>query len=410
MGAQTFLPLSTGARLGVLGGGQLGAYFIRAAQNLGFRTAVLCPEKDAPAMHCTDMAICADYQDEGALATFAEQCDGITTEFENVPYESLAWLAERTRVAPHAEAVKIAQHREREKTLFNQLDLNTTPFCVIHHEDDWKPLFSSINHDSNHLASTLFPAILKTATLGYDGKGQWKVGSLEEARAQWMKHGRFVGILEKQQTLIQELSVMIARGSDGSIACYPPAINVHHQGILATTLAPAPQLSSELIQGATTAATKIVNAINYVGVMGVEFFVTEQGLLINEIAPRPHNSGHYTLSACAHSQFEQQVRALAGWPLGSSQPHSQTLMINLLGDLWFNNSLSTNCEPDWQSVLADPAAALFLYGKHTPKRARKMGHINITHLFPTTETALNTLMSQARRIEVSLGITNLSQR
>lgn len=388
-------PLPSGARLGVLGGGQLGAFFVRAAQNLGFKTAVFCPEAESPALQCTDMSFCAAYDDEEALSAFAQACSAITTEFENVPEKTIHWLSQQTRVAPCASAVAIAQHRLREKSFFQTLGLSVPQYFPIHHNDDWTRLTQG--------DASFFPAIFKTCSLGYDGKGQWEVHSPEQAREIWQTHGRFEGILEKKQTLLSEISVIAVRDGAGNIKTYPPSTNRHVGGILARTIAPAMGLSPALSAQALDWAEKIVSALHYVGVMGIEFFVTAEGLMVNEIAPRPHNSGHYTLSACPHSQFEQQVRTLANLPLAPTTIQRQALMLNILGDAWEVCAGEPPWSLIWQHLTADLDAHLYLYGKREARSGRKMGHLTLT-LPLHTASAESLLMSQAHRLAQNLGI------
>ena len=382
-----------GAWLGLLGGGQLGRMFAMAAQSLGFRVAVLDPADDGPAASVADLHVKAAYLDATALESLAGQCAGVTTEFENVPAASLAFLAEHCAVSPAAESVAVAQDRIAEKRFVAGCGIAVAPHAVIESADDLA-----------HAPATLYPAILKASRLGYDGKGQAQVADLDAAQAAFAGFGGQTAVLEKKLLLAFELSVIVARGGDGSTAIYPAAENLHRGGILAITTVPARSVDSALQADATAAALRIAHALDYVGVLCVEFFaVAEEGgplrLVVNEIAPRPHNSGHYTIDACVTSQFSQQARILAGLPLGDTRQHSAAVMLNLLGDLWFDDERSnTMREPDWSAVLAEPGSNLHLYGKREARRGRKMGHVTVI-----AETA-DEADRIARRIAASLGI------
>ncbi|WP_338844778.1 5-(carboxyamino)imidazole ribonucleotide synthase [Massilia sp. W12] len=364
-------PLTPPAWLGVLGGGQLGRMFIQAAQALGYRVLALDPDPGCPSASVADRFLCAAYDDPKALAEMAAQCQAVTTEFENVPAASLEWLAQHTRVAPSAQAVAVCQDRIAEKTLLQELAANSGAPPA-----PWHALRSAA--DLEQVDAALFPAILKTARMGYDGRGQCKVENLAQLRtvfAEW----NCACVLEKRLALASEISVLAMRGKDGAGAVYAPAQNLHRNGILHTSLAlgdaGTPQVSAELCRRAQDAAQQILAALDFVGLACVEFFVLQDGQLVaNEIAPRPHNSGHHTLSSCDTSQFEQQVRALCGLAPGSTRQHSPALMLNLLGDIWFADGQTRN--PAWERILALPGAALQLYGKQ-PRAARKMGHLTL---------------------------------
>lgn len=355
------------ATLGVLGGGQLGRMFVQAAQSLGYRTVVLDPDADSPAGVVAHQHIRADYLDEQGLAELARACDAITTEFENVPAQALARLAETRFVAPAAAAVAICQDRADEKAHFIASGVPCAPHALI--------------RDQASLAAVsdaLLPGILKTARLGYDGKGQVRVRDRAELAAAWAALREVPCVLEKMLPLALELSVIVARGARGDVVHLPVQQNLHRDGILAVTQVPAPAADEALRAQALDAAARIAASMQYVGVLCIEFFVLHDGsLVVNEMAPRPHNSGHYSLDACDVSQFELQVRALAGLPLSPPRLHSPTVMLNLLGDLWFD-AAGQERTPPWSAVLALPGTHLHLYGKTSARRGRKMGHLNIT--------------------------------
>ena len=351
------------ATLGMLGGGQLGRYFVMAAHELGYQVWVLDPDTDSPAGRIADRHLCADYGDEAALAELAKGCAAITTEFENVPAETLAILAERVPVHPSAAAVSVCQDRIAEKTFLKTHGLPHGPFVEITSLED-------LRNAPNHL----FPGILKAARLGYDGKGQAVVDDRIAAEAAWTGLGSVRCILEAKLPLDYEISVVLARGQDGAVRAFPSAENRHRNGILDVSIVPA-WGSACLADTACEVAEKLAGCLKYVGTLGVEFFVSRGQLVVNEMAPRPHNSGHYTLDACATNQFQQQVRALCGLPLGDSRAHSAAVMVNLLGDLWFENGQER--EPDWNALLAIPGLSLHLYGKQSPRVGRKMGHFTI---------------------------------
>ncbi len=350
-----------GATLGVLGGGQLGRMFTVAARTMGYRVMVLDPDPKSPAGGIADEHLQADYQDPKALEHMGAQCAAVTTEWENVPAATLEALARHCPVRPGDEAVAIARDRIREKTFVRDLGLATAPFFPILQRDDLAAAVAALR----------LPALLKTATLGYDGKGQFTVTNLQEAQDGFEQMGSVPCVLEEKVALRQELSVVLARGADGEMEVYPVGENVHVNGILHTTLVPG-RVAPAVAELAIGMARTLAEDLEYVGVLAVEFFFTEDGeLLINEMAPRPHNSGHYTLDACVTSQFEQQVRALCGLPLGSPRLLSPVTMVNLLGDLWQTG------EPDWSTLLACPEVKLHLYGKHQARKGRKMGHFNV---------------------------------
>jgi len=362
-----------------MGGGQLGRMFVHAAQAMGYKVMVLEPAADCPAGHAADRLLCADYTNSTALQDMVQQCVAVTTEFENVPAQSLASLADQVVVAPSARCVSVAQDRLVEKKFFldcaSASGVQPAPHHAIHTQAD-----------IDALPDDLFPGILKTVRMGYDGKGQVRVTNREAVRTAFNELQGVVCVLEKMLPLAYEISVLTARGADGQAVVYPIAENVHRDGILFTTTVPAPSVSGECVKQAQHAALTIIRQLDYVGVLCIEFFVLKDGsLVVNEMAPRPHNSGHYTMDACITSQFAQQVRAMTNLPLGDVRQHSPAVMLNILGDVWFADDSDQAIEPAWEKILALPGANLHLYGKDEPRRARKMGHI--TFVAPTLEQA-----------------------
>ena len=361
-------PLLPGATLGVLGGGQLGRMFVHAAQALGYETAVLDPDPASPAGCVSHHHVQAGYSDAAGLAELARLSDAITTEFENVPAASLTTLATERPVAPGASAVAVAQDRAQEKAHFVRCGVPCAPHAVL----DSEVALAAVPAD-------LLPGILKTARMGYDGKGQVRVASAAELAAAWASVGRVPCVLEKMLPLALECSVIVARGRDGAVVNLPVQRNLHRDGILAVTEVHEGNVPPALAALALEATKSIAHGLHYVGVLCVEFFVLQDGrLVVNEIAPRPHNSGHYSQNACDISQFELQVRTLAGLPLVQPRQHSAAVMLNLLGDLWFAGGSSAARTPAWDAVLALPGTHLHLYGKAEAKRGRKMGHLNVT--------------------------------
>lgn len=359
------------ATLGILGGGQLGRMFAMAARTMGYRVMVLDPDPDSPAGALADIHLCAAYRDHAALEKMGRACAAVTTEFENVPADSLDFLAQFCPVRPGAAAVAVAQDRRREKTFLQSHGFATAPFAFVEKPADLAVAFQCIGA----------PALLKTARNGYDGKGQARVNSHAGLVAAFEQLGAAPCVLEAWLPLQTEISVVAARGADGECAAFPAAENRHADGILDVSIAPAP-VAAQLAEQALATATAIAAALDYCGVLAVEFFVLGDGqLLVNEIAPRPHNSGHYTLDACLTSQFEQQVRTLAGLPLGAPDLLRPVAMVNLLGDLWCDGR-----EPPWDVVLSQPRAKLHLYGKQEARPGRKMGHFNV--LAESAEAAL----------------------
>jgi len=359
------------ATLGVMGGGQLGRMFVHAAQTLGYVTVVLDPDASSPAGLVSHQHIQSDYLDEQGLEQLIQHCAAITTEFENVPAAALATLAAARPTAPSADAVAIAQDRIQEKAHLARSGVPVAPYAVIESAADLAAV-----------ADKLLPGILKTARLGYDGKGQVRVSSRAELASAWETLKQVPCVLEQMLPLADECSVIVARGWDGTCVNFAPQRNLHRQGILAVTQAYEGNLPPALVEKAVAATKKIANELKYVGVLCVEFFVLAEGspesaalggLVVNEMAPRPHNSGHYTLDACDQSQFDLQVRTLAGLPLVQPRHHSAAVMLNLLGDLWVGGAM-----PPWAAVLALPGVHLHLYGKLQAKPGRKMGHLTVT--------------------------------
>ena len=357
--------------LGVMGGGQLGRMFVQAAQRMGYATAVLDPDAQSPAGMVSHHPIPTDYSDAQGLSQLAALCAAITTEFENVPAGALEILAASRPVAPAAAAVAIAQNRIDEKSHFvacaDVSGVTCAPYAVI-----------ETRAQMQAVAADLLPGILKTARMGYDGKGQVRVKDAAELAAAWAELKQVPCVLEKLLPLKAEYSVIVARSWGGEVVSFPPQRNVHVDGILAVTHAYEGNMPPAQAERAKVATKLIANHIDYVGVLCVEFFLLEDGaLVVNEMAPRPHNSGHYTLDACDFSQFDLQVCAMAGLPLPQPRQHSPAIMLNLLGDVWFDAQGNTRT-PDWQAVLALPGTHLHLYGKLDARPGRKMGHLNIT--------------------------------
>lgn len=350
-----------GATLGILGGGQLGRMFVHAATAMGYRVIVLDPNSASPAGEIAHLHLQANYDDAHSLKALAQGCEVITTEFENVPAEVFEHLQESCLVSPSARALELAQDRIKEKTFSASLDIPPTPFHAVSSEENIKQAFEELDS----------PLILKTTRLGYDGKGQAIVSSVEECMAKWNELDNVECVLEKKINLASEISVVLARSRSKQLSYFPVAENVHKDGILFTSTVPA-TVSEALQTQAKEYAKKIAEELNYVGILAVEFFVDADGkLFFNEMAPRTHNSGHYSMDACYTSQFEQQVRAICDLPMGNTDAHSAVTMVNLLGDLWVDNK-----QPDWSCIMSDNAK-LHLYGKHQARAGRKMGHFNV---------------------------------
>ncbi|MDO9405195.1 MAG: 5-(carboxyamino)imidazole ribonucleotide synthase [Polaromonas sp.] len=388
------------ATLGVMGGGQLGRMFVHAAQRLGYFTAVLDADAQSPAGLVSHHHIQTAYDDADGLARLASVCAAVTTEFENVPAGALQTLAASRPVAPGAAAVAIAQDRIQEKSHFTAsakdsgAGVTCAPYAVI-----------ETQAQLDAVPADLLPGILKTARMGYDGKGQVRVKNAAELAAAWNGLKQVACVLEKMLPLKAECSVIVARGWDGTIVHFAPQLNVHVDGILAITSAHSGNLPAPLAERALAATRAIATHIGYVGVLCVEFFIVDDGsehggLIVNEMAPRPHNSGHYTMDACDVSQFDLQVHAMAGLPLPQPRQHSPAIMLNLLGDVWLDAAGQTRT-PDWQAVLALPGTHLHLYGKTEARAGRKMGHLNITG------ATLDDVKNTARRAGEILGLPGL---
>ena len=349
--------MAPGATIGILGGGQLGRMLALAAAELGLRTHVFCPEQDSPAFDVCRRVTQSSYDNEAALDLFARDADAITFEFENVPSSAVAFLRARRPVLPDERALDMAQDRLKEKEFLRALGIDVAPFHRINRLADIAPALAEIG----------LPAVLKTRLYGYDGKGQYVLHDAGEAEAAWTAVGETASVLEAFVPFSREISIIAARGQDGGFAAYDPPENQHRGQILRRSLAPAP-ISQALADQARDIGRQVAEAIDYVGVLAVELFVTEENgksrLIANEIAPRVHNSGHWTLDACAVSQFEQHIRAVAGWPLGPTARHSDAVMDNLIGD-----------DIDrWPQLVAAADTRLHLYGKTQTRAGRKMGH------------------------------------
>ena len=348
-------PLPQGARIGILGGGQLGRMLSVAASRLGFLTHIYEPGANPPAAQVADQCTTASYEDIEALRAFAESVDVITYEFENIPTDAFNVLEAIKPIYPNREALRVSQDRITEKDYLNDLGLTTAPYAQVDTLADLQAAAKKIG----------LPAILKTRRFGYDGKGQSRLKSTDDIEPAHSDMAGAPSVLEGFVNFSREISVIAARGINGEIACYDPGENVHRDGILYTTTIPA-EIPAMMAMDAALMAGKILNALDYVGVMGVEMFVTPLGLIVNEIAPRVHNSGHWTQNGCAVDQFEQHIRAVAGWPLGDGSRYLDVVMENLIGD-------DMDRVPD---LSKDPNVSLHLYGKADVKKGRKMGHFN----------------------------------
>lgn len=349
--------------LGIMGGGQLARMLAIAAKQMGYLVAILEPGKNCPAHLFANYLITSDYNDKIGLDSLAKHSAVITTEFENVPAQSMEYLAQNTLVFPKHTAIAITQNRIHEKNFFNSCKIKTTQYVAINTPDDIAQI------DNN-----MFPAIIKTNTMGYDGKGQIKVNDHAQLELAFNALNHVPSILEKMVSLKQEVSIMVAR-SQNETSCYPVVENIHINGILDTTIAPA-QISKDIEKHIKQAAKIIIEKLDYIGILGIEFFITETNeILANEMAPRPHNSGHYTLDACMTSQFEQQVRAICNLKLGNTQLFTNAIMLNLLGDIWSENNQQT---PPWDKILDKyDNVKLHLYDKREARNGRKMGHLTI---------------------------------
>ena len=358
-----------GSTIGVLGGGQLGRMFAMSARRLGYRVHSLAPEQDTPTGQVADVEVVAAYDDIDRIREFARSVDVVTFEFENVSAAAVAAAEESAIVRPNGRALALTQHRLREKTFLRDLGLPVTPFAAVRGEEDLERAVCEVGR----------PAVLKTAAFGYDGKGQVAIGPGTHLGEAWASIGRSEAILEAFIDLDREISVVAARGVDGSVEAFVPFENAHRHHILDVSVAPA-GVSVAIANQATEITRAVLTHLDYVGLLCVEFFVARDGrLLINELAPRPHNSGHLTIEACRTSQFEQQLRAICGFPLGSPALLQPAAMANLLGDEWSDG------EPNWEAALALSDVKLHLYGKAAPRVGRKMGHL--TALAATPQAA-----------------------
>ncbi|MDG1505182.1 MAG: 5-(carboxyamino)imidazole ribonucleotide synthase [Planktomarina sp.] len=347
-------PLPQGASIGILGGGQLGRMLAVAASRLGLKVHIFDPGANPPAGHVADQVTTAFYDDDAALRRFAQSVDMITFEFENIPTSALDILEQIRPIRPGRRALAISQDRLSEKEFLTGLGLKVAPYANVTTATDAEAAAQSIGT----------PSILKTRRMGYDGKGQIRLKDTSDMAEAWQAMKGAPSVLEGFINFSHEVSVIAARASDGQVACYDPGENVHHEGILHSTTVPA-TLNAAQRMDAVLLAGQILNALDYVGVMGVELFVTNDGLIVNEIAPRVHNSGHWTQNGCDICQFEQHIRAVAGWPLGDGTRHSDIRMENLIGT-----------DIDRVPELRETNAALHLYGKSGVKSGRKMGHVN----------------------------------
>jgi len=374
------------AMLGMLGGGQLGRFFVIAAHEMGYQVTVLDPDKNSPAGKIADVHLCANFDDEAALKRMAETCQAVSTEFENVPAATLEQLALSTIVRPSAASVAVAQNRVLEKNFIKEAGLPVAPFKVVEQLAD-------LPEDE----SALYPAILKVARFGYDGKGQARVKNQAEAQQAFTGFKQEICVLEQMLPLDLEVSVVLARDAQGHVEAFATAENSHLNGILDISIAPA-RCSEVVKANAQELAKKLAAKLNYVGVLGVEFFIVGNRLLVNEIAPRPHNSGHYTIDACVTNQFEQQVRVMTGLPLGSPKRHSDAVMVNILGDSWYSVAKKDALEPAWNKALEHANLKMHLYGKHEPRKARKMGHFTV--IGKDLDAALNTALVARNQLNI----------
>jgi 5-(carboxyamino)imidazole ribonucleotide synthase len=372
-------PILPGSVVGCLGGGQLGRMFALAARRMGYRVHTVDPMPDSPTGQISDREYNTSFDDVETLIDFAAGVDVVTYEFENIPVRALDALAPHAILRPGRNVLYIAQNRRREKEFLQANGFPVVPFQIVSSEEELRKAVTALG----------CPCVLKTADFGYDGKGQQKIGYESDLAAVWRKHGVATGVVEAWVPFAAELSVVVARGvllnedEQRIMQVFPPTVNEHENHILATSVAPAP-LADSIVLRAQTIASDIAARLDVIGLLAVEFFLTRQGnLLVNELAPRPHNSGHYSFDACATSQFEQQLRAVCGLPLGDPRLLSPVIMRNLLGDLWGNG------EPDWSSLLKLPGLRLHLYGKSEARPGRKMGHYCV----------LNEELDRAREID-----------
>ena len=351
-------PILPGATLGVLGGGQLGRMFCLAARTMGYRVVVLDPDPYCGAGHIADVHIKADYIDKIALSEMIRMCDAITLEFENIPSQSVRFIADKTAIFSIAESLEIAQNRDLEKQFAEKSGLQPVPYFSILAEDDLYRAADEVG----------FPAILKSNTLGYDGKGQFVVNDFSALNKAYLEAGKVDCVLEKKINICCEISAIVARNASAELAHFPVSENQHRNGILHMSIVPA-RVDDEIARQAIKGASILAEAMSYIGILAVEFFLSDDGVLyFNEMAPRPHNSGHYTKDACVTSQFEQQVRMMCGLTPGDTRLMSPVVMVNLLGDLW---------TPQWTEIFAQHNIKLHLYGKTEARAGRKMGHFSV---------------------------------
>jgi 5-(carboxyamino)imidazole ribonucleotide synthase len=368
-GGANVMPLARGSWLMLLGGGQLGSMFADAAKTLGFHVAAIDPDPDAPIQNHADRTFTASYDNTEVLKQMVGLASVATVEFENIPFSALAFVGGQIPLRPSVDAIATSQDRTEEKALFMRCGLPTTPYALIKTASDLK-----------QVTPGFFPSRLKTTRMGYDGKGQRVVHSEEELKTAFEALGNVPCVLEKQLTLKSEISVLVARDARGLAVTWPVSENFHKDGILDVTIAPA-RIPDALAKEAREYAKKIAINLGYIGVLCVEFFIAaDDRLYLNEIAPRPHNSGHHTIESCITSQFEQQARICGSLPMGDTRQVKPAVMINLLGDLWFASNATEPIEPDWKAAMRDAGtnAALHIYGKKVARKGRKMGHITVT--------------------------------
>jgi len=374
------------ATLGMLGGGQLGRFFVHAAHEMGYSVWVLDPDPNSPAGRVADRHLVADYEDFAALDLMAADCAAVTTEFENVPAATLEYLAKFIPVRPGAAAVGVCQNRIAEKTFLADNNLPHGPFVAVRGAEDLA-----------EVPADMFPAILKVARFGYDGKGQATVHDASEALLAWQGFGAEACVLEKRLPLDCEVSVVLSREDCGAVMVFPVAENQHRRGILDVSITPA-RVDGALADRARQVAEHIATRLEYVGTLAVEFFVSGGQLYVNEMAPRPHNSGHATIDANVADQYMQQVRALCGLPLADTRAHSAAVMVNLLGDLWYRAGDERSHEPDWGVLHQVPNLRLHLYGKHHARPGRKMGHFTV--IGSSLDEVLATALAARRAIGI----------
>ena len=375
---KTLLP---GATIGVMGGGQLGRMFASAARRMGYRVHTFSPEKNGPAAQFSDRATVANYGDEAAVTGFAREIDVLTFEFENIPATTIEWATREQLVRPRGEILLIAQDRLREKEFLAGAGFPVAPFRRVKSAADLRSALETVGR----------PSILKGAAFGYDGKGQQRIDPETDLNTIWSARGDAECVLERVIDFEKEISVIVARGPDGKTALFPVCENIHRHHILDLTLAPA-RVSDRVAGVACELAREVAESLDLVGLLAVEMFLQRDGeLIINELAPRPHNSGHWTIEGCVTSQFEQQLRAVCGLPLGGTDALRPAAMVNLLGDIWSQG------EPDWAAALAEPNVHLHLYGKHEPRPGRKMGHL--TALAETVEAAAANAQRARERLQ-----------